>query len=630
LVKKYEGPERFFISGTKVVEALQGHYMIKDLMFLPPLVCVVLLVSLFLFFRNIRGMLLPLISVGISVIWTLGLMAMLHIPLTIVTCALPVALMACGSAYGIHVVENVLADYGAGRKGKRGISGALGRITVPVIMAALTTMAAFLSLCTTPIVPLTDFGLMSAFGIAVAMVLALTFVPASLSLLDAHGREIVPHHHSKRDLVGPLLTRLSFISIHRSWWVIGFSFVVLIVSIFFGRHVKSDLNLIEDFRERSPIRQADRILNEHFGGTSLFQVVFETENPDGLKEPAVLRDMDRLQQELMGLEDIGKAVSIVDFIKRMNQAMHDGDEAFYTIPESRELIAQYLLLFSFSGGGDDLDSFVDYQFQKGQILLQMKSQSGYLAQEVVDKVEGFRDRELEGGHIRNIFTTGLAMLAKEFNQVVVTSQVRSFLLSFVLCFIITSLVFRSLKLSVYSMMPLIIPIALDFAIMAVSGIRLNAATATVASIDIGMGIDYSIHFLNRYRHEIRLGHSVDRALDIAIHTSGRGIIYNALAVAAGFLVLAPSQFVIISQMGILVAVDMIIIAVSALTFLPACIRLLPPRLLDEAPARADARASLGLVTKGLPSREHVVVRFDGETGMESDAQPEKHYREVQQ
>ena len=636
IVKKYEGPERFFISGTKVVEALQGHYMIKDLIVLPPLVCLVLLLSLFIFFRNLRGMLLPLVSVGISAVWTVGLMAMVKIPLTIVTTALPVALMACGSAYGIHVVENVLADYFAGKRGRDGIDGALSRIRVPVFMAALTTMAAFLSLCTTPIVPLTHFGLLSAFGIAVAMSLALTFIPALLSILDAHGREIRPHHHSKRDIVGPILTKFSYISIRKSWWVIGLSFVVLVMSIFFGRHVKSDLNLIEDFRERSPIRIADRILNERFGGTSLFQVVFETEKPDDLKEPAVLREMERLQAELMEFDEIGKAVSVVDFIKRMNQAMNDGDPAYYTIPDSKELVAQYLLLFSFSGGGDDLDSFVDYNFQKGQILLQMKSQSGYLAQDVSDTVDRFRDKELKDPAVTKVFTTGLAMLAKEFNRVVVSSQIRSFIFSFTLCFIITAVVFRSLKLSIYSMMPLIIPIALDFAIMGISGIRLNAATATVASIDIGMGIDYSIHFLNRYRHEIRLGHPVEKALDIAIHTSGRGIIYNALAVAAGFLVLAPSQFVIISQMGILVAVDMLTIAFSALTFLPACIRLLPPRLLAEAPARAAGQVALKLVTGEIPAKEHAVARFDAgeieeEGTEEAPGQKRKtRYREVQQ
>ncbi|HOE73665.1 MAG: RND family transporter [Bacteriovoracaceae bacterium] len=614
ILSKYEGPEKFYISGTKVVEALQSHYMIKDLILLPPLVCVVLLTFLFLFFRNIRGTLLPLASVAISAVWTLGLMALVGNPLTLVTTALPVVLIACGSAYGIHVLENVLADDAEGKKGRSGILGAVSRVRMPVAMACMTTMAAFISFTTSTIVPLMNMGLFAAFGLCVSMMLALTFIPALLSLIDAHGGSVTHHYHSSRDYVGPILKRLSYLGIRKSRWVIAASFAVLAVSIFLGRHVKSDLNLVEDFRERSPIRIADTVLNQSFGGTSVFHVVFETPGPDDIKEPAVLRKIEKLQQELMQIEDVGKAVSIVDFIKRMNQAMHDGDPAFYTISESRELVAQYLLLFSFSGGGDELDGFVDYDFQKAQIILQMKSLSGYLARDVIDTAKRFQENELAGHKDTNIITTGLAVMAKEFNRIVVRSQVQTFLISFFLCFLITSGVFRSLRLGVYSMMPLLIPIALDFAIMGVSGIRLNAATATVASIDIGMGIDYSIHFLSRYRHEIRMGLPVASALDRALNTSGRGIVYNALAVAAGFLVLTPSQFVIISQMGILVAVDMLTIALSALTFLPACIMLLPPKLLAGSPVLPDAEIPLAYEPGEISSSDGFEDRGAGSAG----------------
>jgi uncharacterized protein len=626
IMKKYEGPEQFFISGTKVVEALQGHYMIKDLKLLPPLVCIVLLGFLFLFFRNLRGMLLPLVSVGIATEWSIGLMPLLDIPLTMVTSALPVAMMAVGVAYGVHIVENVFTDSVEGEKGKPGISSTLNRLMLPVLMAGLTTWAAFLSLCTTPVVPLTQFGLLAAFGVTTAMLLALTFVPAVLSVLDSKTGEYIPHHHTSKDLISPLLKWLSYINTKRYRWVLAFYLLVFIVSIVVGRHVRSDLNLVEDFRERSPIRIADKILNEKFGGTSQFNVAINTRSQDDIKDPNVLREMDRLQEKLKGIDGVGKTVSIVDFIKRMNQSMNEGDPAFYVIPDSKELVAQYLLLYSFSGGGDELDSFVNYDFQNGQILLQMKSQSGYLADDVVKVVEDFRQKELKDENVTQIITTGLAMLAKEFNRLVVKSQIQSFCLSFLLCFIITSGIFRSFKLGIYSMVPLIIPIALDFGIMGGTGIKLNAATATVASIDIGMGIDYCIHFLSRYRHEIRLGRSVNEAIHISLNTSGRGIIYNALAVAAGFLVLVPSQFVIISQLGLLVAVDMITIAVSALTFLPISIMLFPPKFAEESAGKAVTEVPLRMIPKGV-AVEEAGIRSYREISMD---EVENDVREVQQ
>ena len=578
ILKKYEGPEKFFISGTKVLEALQSHYMIKDLIILPPLVCIVLVVSLFFFFRNLSGTLLPLISVGIACIWTFGLMSMVRVPLTMISTALPVALMAVGVGYGVHIIENVFSEFSLGIKGKAGIKSSVTRIVAPVLIAGLTEVVSFLSLCSVWVVPLTQFGLLSAFGFGTAMMLVLTFIPAVLSILNVTGKEFIPRHHSKLDIVGPILRRLSYISMQKKWIVFSVSLAVFVVSIILGRNIRSDLNAAENFRERSPIRKADMILNEHFGGTSQYNVVFKGKNADDLKDPAILKEMDLLQNELKGLDGVGKVVSIVDFIKRMNQAMHDGDPAYYTIPESKDLVAQYLLLYSFSGGGDELDSFVNYDFKEGQIMLQMKSQSVYLTQDVVDTVDRFQKREHIDTQLAGIVTTGLAMLGKEFNRIIVTSQIQSFIFSFAMCFFVTVGIFRSFKLGIYSMVPLLIPITLDFGLMGASGISLNAATATVASIDIGLGIDYCIHFLSRYRHEIRLGRSVDEAINISMNTSGRAIIYNALALSAGFLVLVPSQFAVISQMGILVATDMMTIALSALTFLPASIKLFPPKL----------------------------------------------------
>jgi hypothetical protein len=443
--------------------------------------------------------------------------------------------------------------------------------------------------------------------------ISLTFLPAVLAVADSRGWKYRPHHHSSRDCIGPVLVFFSRISLRRSGLVLGVSVVLLVLSVVGGLQVKSDLNLIEDFRKGSPIRIADEVLNEKFGGTSLFNVVLDGMEPDDIKDPAVLREMDALQNRLMGMNNIGKAVSVVDFIKRMNQAMHDGDPAFYTIPESKDLVAQYLLLFSFSGGSGELDSFVNFDCKSGQILLQMKSQSGYLAQDVVNLVNGYRKQELTTSRVTDIFTTGLAMLAKEFNRLVVESQASSFAVSFILVIFIVSAMFRSFKLGCYSVVPLVVPIFLNFGIMGLTGIKLNAATAVIASLAIGIGIDYSIHFLSRYRHEITTQGSVEKAIERSLHTSGRAILYNALAVAAGFLVLVPSNFVIISQLGILVALVMITTSLASLTLLPAILKVFPPRLAHRTAETTMSVFPARVFPQGVHAGEENVVGYQDNT-----------------
>jgi len=202
--------------------------------------------------------------------------------------------------------------------------------------------------------------------------------------------------------------------------------------------------------------------------------------------------------------------------------------------------------------------------------------------------------------------------------------VTSFVVAFVLVMLVTAATFRSFKLGVYSMIPLVVPIIFNFGVMGATGIKLNAATAIIASLAIGMGIDYSIHFLSRYRHEIVLVDDVDRAIRIALHTSGRAIVYNALAVAAGFLVFVPSNFVILSQMGMLVALVMMTTSTAAITLLPALVKIFPPRLAKESLPGTATEVQLRLVTSGAsPLAGQVACAEDG-----SDT--EKHYREVQQ
>ncbi len=572
----YRGPEHIFISGVPVVSALTGEYMLRDMQIFVPFVNLVIIVSLLIFFRRLVGVVLPLLTVSISTLWTFGLMALLGIPITTVTSALPVILVALGSAYGIHVLESFLSEYAGQEAGREGVVRAVERVSAPVIMAGLTTMAGFASLLTSEVVPIAQLGLLATFGTGVAFCVSLSLIPAILSLWVGPGSRRVPGVHSRHDLIGPILGQLSRLVRSHSRGVLALSALVLALSLVGSLRLESDMDPVKHFRTDSPLRQADDALNEIFGGTSMFNVVIQGEDPDAVKDPEVLHLIDALQRKLAAIEGVGKAASLVDLIKRMNQAMHAGDPAFYTIPESRDLVAQYLLLYSFAGGSG-LERFVDYDYRSSQIVLQLKSQSGLLAEKVLASLEEFRRAEAPVSNLE-IFATGIAAITREFNRIVIKGQIASFITSLVLVLLITTLIFRSLRLGAFSLLPLCVPIILNFAVMGITGITLNAATAMIACVTIGVGIDYSIHLIARWRHEVRAGHEPEDAIYIAIGTVGRAIFYNALAVAAGFLVLLPSKFVPIVQMGLLTALVMLASAVAAVTLLPAALKLSIPYL----------------------------------------------------
>ena len=561
--KEFRGRNRIFISGVPVVNALMGDYMLRDMRVFIPIVNLVIIATLFLFFRCIRG------RKERATTWTLALLSILKWPMTQVTSTLPVMTIAVGIAYGIHVLENIFSDAEAGKRGKDGIIGATTRVSIPVIMAGLTTMGGFASLATTDVVPIKQLGWLATFGVMASLIISLTFIPAVLSILDSLGREYIPTHHTRLDVIGPVLRLFSKLSLRHSSSVIVVSLIILAVSIIGTLKIKSDMDPIKTFKQSSPIRVADDYLNAKFAGTSMFNVVLSGVGPDDIKEPEVLRKIDALEGRLKSIPEVGKVISITDLIKRMNQVMHDDDPRYYTIPESRELVAQYLLLYSFSGG-DEIERFVNHDFSKAQILLIIKSQASTLAERVFLLIDQFNRQDLAADG-RQVFATGISAITREFNHIVIVGQISSFVLALILVILVTMPIFKSVKLGLFSILPLFIPILINFGLMGFAGVTLNAATAMIASITVGVGIDYSIHFLSRYRHELGISCDINQAIAAAINTSGRAIMYNALAVGAGFIVLVLSNFVPVIQSGYL----------TALTVLPAFIATFHPRITAE-------------------------------------------------
>jgi len=577
--KKHQGQSKLFITGVPVVNALMGDYMIRDMKVFVPIVNLVIIITLFIFFRNARGVVLPLITVAISTIWTMGLLSLLKWPMTQIASTLPVVLTAVGTAYGIHVLENVFSDAAQGKRGKEGIVNATHRVCLPVIMAGLTTMGGFISVLTTDVVPIKQLGALASFGVFAALCISLTFIPAVLSILDSMGKEFIPDHHARLDFIGPVLKGFSFLALRKSSAVIVASLIILTVSTAGALRIKSDMDPIKNFKKSSPIRVADDFLNAKFAGTSMLNVVLKAKNSDDIKDPAVLNKIDRLQTRLKRIEGVGKTLSIVDMIKRMNQVMHGDDPHFYTIPESKELIAQYLLLYSFSGG-EDIERFVNYDYKQAQILLIIKTQAGAFAEKVFAELDKFNAEELRGTAIQ-VFGTGISAITREFNRIVIYGQISSFILALILVILVTMPIFKSIKLGLFSILPLFVPIMINFGLMGFTGITLNAATALIASITVGVGIDYSIHFLSRYRHELEFDGNSARAIDVSISTTGRAVMYNALAVAAGYIVLVLSNFVPIVQTGFLTALVMITSSTAALTALPAVINIFHPLIKAE-------------------------------------------------
>lgn len=318
-----------YIAGAAAVNVRMGDSMLQDIKILIPFIIVVLIVVLYLFFQSILPVFLIMLTVLISSIWSVGLMAYLGINLTLVSTVIPVLLIAVGSAYGIHILSHYY-DYLSEVEGelkenehREIVLKTIEQLGRPVFLAALTTAVGFGSLASSEIVPIKSFGIFTAIGIAAAFVVALFLIPSLLMLFYQYQSNKRAGEYEKVEHFESAISSLhSFYSKHRFLIVITV-LIILVVSAFAFDDIIIDTPLIEMFKEDSPIRIADNFINNHFAGTTIMNILVEGEDRGSLNNPEILQEMDNMQQYITSnYSEVGKMSSIADFIKRMNQVMH--------------------------------------------------------------------------------------------------------------------------------------------------------------------------------------------------------------------------------------------------------------------------------------------------------------------
>lgn len=580
---KYAGPERFYISGNAAFLVYVNRYMRQDLALLLPVVVVVIVLVLLVSFRNWRGLVLPMAVVFVGLVWTMGLVGLTNRKLTMISTFLPVVLVAVGSAYGIHVVNDFLQRATPGKDKKELVLETVREMFVPVLGAAVTTAAGFLTLLSAFLVPTREFGVFSAFGVMACFVLAMVMIPVILVLLP------LPKSKAGAEEKG-LSPALAQIFSRRPWVPLVVVFVVLGALLAGVPRLKVESDVTRYFREDSPVVEGLRLVDERFGGSQEVSVVIDTGRRDGLKDPEVLRFMDRLQRFLEGRPEVGVTSSLADLVKESYFTLRGDDPAFYTVPETSRAVAQVLLLYEM-GGGEVTGSMATRDFRMGRISARVRSVglAGY--DELLRAISEFVERE-KPEKIVDWYVTGSPSLYIQLSKKLIASQLTSLGTSFGAVGAIVSVLMLSLGAGLLSLIPLLVAVAGNFGVMGYVGAYLDMATVMIASLTVGIGVDYAVHFLSRYRSERESGLDHHSALRETFRTSGRAIVINALTLALGFLVMLFSRFGALNTFGWLMALTMVTSMLGALLVLPAVLAFVPKWAYFPWPAFSALRARL--------------------------------------
>lgn len=525
-----EAPEaRILLAGAPPLKAVISRILERDLFRFVPLNFAVMAAVGMLAFRSPRGVLIPLLAVGSAQLCTLAAMVLTGRSLNLITFIVPALVIAVGFAYAVHFVaehEEVLRE---GQRGPDAVATALRRVASPILVTALTTAAGFLALCLSRLPAIREFGGFCVIGTLASVFAALVFVPALLTLLPDPAPATTPGETR----LDRFVTRFATGVVRHGRWVLALGAVVAALAVCGLPRIRVSTSFADNLEASHPLRRDIEAFDAALGGSTILQVVMTSDRPDAFKDPTSLRELERVQRWLDDQPDVAGTASLADHVKVVNRALHDGDSAFFALPDSKRLIGQILFFF----WHPQLESFVDRDFTAASIQARIPAAPTHVTAGLLDRIEARLEALPEP--FRAHVTGDTPLIVRTIDEIS-AGQARSLSGALVIIFVILVAYLRSLRIAVLALIPNVLPVLVYFGLLGLSGVTLNIITSLIACIVLGIAVDDTLHFLVRFREQAAARGDDEEAAVEALRIVARPATSTSAALSAGFLALAIS------------------------------------------------------------------------------------------
>ena len=550
--------------GKPVLETTLADSIVGDQRTLIPLSGVVLLLVLLIAFRTPQGVVIPMTTALLSIVWTAGAMALAGLPLNALTTAVPSLLLAVGFAEDVHMIADYHERLRAGQDKAVALHGMLEASALPILVTTGTTVLGFLGLVTTRITLLVEFGLAAALGLTANLVVTLLVLPVLLSLwpVPRVARPAAFADEASDGLIPRLMERLAGGVVTHRRTIVVVTLLLVAGSLWGWRTLRVDTDWVSYFPEQAPIRQRMTDIHRSLAGALVFYVVVDTGRPDGVKDPLVLRKIAGIQDFLRATDRVDATASVADHVKLMHREMNGGGPEFSVVPDAGETIAQYLLLLD----TQDVAKLVSFDGASANILVRHNLSSSWQLAALLRDLDAHVARELPPS--LSVRATGEDVLVNRAADLLAVNELISFGTTLLIIGIVHAILFTSVRAGFLSLVPNVIPILYNYGVMGLTGIPLNVGTAIVGSIAIGIAVDDTVHHMIRYSRALKHHQDQRLAMIETLRSQGRPVIYVSVALAAGFLVLSFSNFVPTRQAGVLCGLVMLVAMVGELTLTP--------------------------------------------------------------
>ncbi|EJG1083343.1 MMPL family transporter [Vibrio parahaemolyticus] len=544
---------------------------------LVPTMLVVILVFLTIMLRSILSVIATLIVIIGSVMATMGISGWAGMFLSTATVNVPTLIMTLAVADCVHVIATMRQSMKNGFTKAQSIERSIALNFVPILITSVTTAIGFLMMNMSDSPVLRDFGNLSALGVMVACFLSVTLLPALLKLLPIHVKmETSQDQKHVMDHLGDFV-----VSQRRALLPLSVAVIVVCASLIPLNKVNDES--VEYFGQRNEFRQAADFMEERISGMTNISIAIKTNESQGIAAPDFLNTIGEFSSWLRDQPETDHVATLADVYKRLNKNMHGDDEAYYSLPQARELAAQYLLLYEMSlPYGLDLNNQINVDKSSIKMVLTVANLGSV---ELVDLENRIYQWFAEHAPQYQVVASSPSLMFAHIGETNMASMLSTLPITLVLISALLIFALRSVRLGLISLMPNIAPAVIGFGLWALISGEINLGLSVVVTLTLGIVVDDAVHFLSKYQRARREGQTAEQAVRYAFHTVGRALWITTVVLVAGFSVLAMSSFRLNADMGQLSAIVIFIALVVDFLFLPTLLMLFDKKAyLQESPS----------------------------------------------
>ena len=563
-----------FVAGSLAVNDYNKQSVQKDMQKFVKLVLLMMMAFLFIVFRRISAVLLPIFIVVLSLLTTISIMAIVGTPITIPTQILPSFLLAVGIGAVVHLLAIFFKYLNSNENTKESaISHSLGHSGLAIIMTSLTTAAGLLSFSTASIAPIADLGIFAAIGVIIALVNTLVLLPAILAVLPIKPAKV--KHQEKSQKMDTLLIAISDFSFNHAKKIVMASSVIVIVWVYFAMGVEFKHDPLSWQPDDSPVKIATATVDRELRGSVTMEVIIDTREENGLYSSELLIKIDSLVKEAQALKTdkhfVGKGWSVADVLKEIHRALHQNKSEYYTVTQNDALIPQEFLLFA-NSGSDDLEDFVDSSFSKARLTFKLPWMEAGEYEEISDELTDLLRVGL--GNDVEITITGMVPLFQRTLAAAMSSMAISYVVAFILIGIMMVILLGSFKIGLTSMIPNVLPIIMTIGFMSMVNMPLDMFTMLVGAIVIGLSVDDTVHFFHNFAKYHHQGYSTKESIEKTMIGTGRALVATTIVLSLGFYVYMFASLSNLINFGILAGGAITIALFSNIILGPALLTLI--------------------------------------------------------